>query len=639
MAMSANPESFETRNILFQNGRSAEILSLRQAMDAADIQKALNFEISQAAIIVAGNTKPFTPRLKNRLTDLLSRGVAQAAADCGAIIIDDGSNSGISEIVGQGVADRGRRTRLVGVLPTGTTITPDVPVANEKNLDVNHTHFILNEQERPGWQAEAMSRLAEVVSCNKDWIMTVLVGGDSDGIAMDMALETVRRNWYLLVIEGSGSLADEIIRLKKQAQSMEKRSGKAWKRIKPLLPNRLTELQETNPRLYEIIADGRIMIVGKSFDGVQLRNLIKGIFTHPPKENLLWTAWQRFAEYDKNSVRHRAQWHRLKNLPLVLGVLSTLIVLIYSIPPSIAPVTEGVRSQLWVDWYSSFMNSLASLRTNGTLDLIFRFTIIVMPITISIILGVETRLKLGSKYILLRGAAEAVKRGIYSFRALGDRRINPIELHLPYDEKTLNEHLAKISKFLLESDVNEAAFSPYEGSIPPNMFGAEAYDDGFSFLKPDEYLRIRVGDQLKFYTQRTNQYEKRIRRLQYWMLVFGGVGTFLAAIGAQYWLPFTAAIVSATTAYLEYQQLEHILTKYNLTKSSLENARSKWLSLKDEERESYIPRLVQDVEAILESENQGWVQYVNQAQEGKETAKGTVPETVDEAEGASTPAG
>jgi hypothetical protein len=149
------------------------------------------------------------------------------------------------------------------------------------------------------------------------------------------------------------------------------------------------------------------------------------------------------------------------------------------------------------------------------------------------------------------------------------------------------------------------------------MFGAEAYDDGFSPLDPETYAKIRVGDQLKFYTLRTNQYEKRIRRLQYLMLIFGGLGTFLAAVGAQYWLPFTAAIVSAATAYLEYQQLEQILTKYNLTKSSLENARANWLALPESERfeDKNVQRLVRDVEATLESENQGWVQYVNQVQE------------------------
>ena len=123
---------------------------------------------------------------------------------------------------------------------------------------------------------------------------------------------------------------------------------------------------------------------------------------------------------------------------------------------------------------------------------------------------------------------------------------------------------------------------------------------------------------------RTNQYDKRIRQLQYWVLIFGVISVFLTMIGAQYWLPLTAAIVLAVTAYLEYQQLEQLLIKYNLTKSGLENIRSAWQALPESERQNdrNVHRLVREVEAILESENQGWVQYVNQVQEEPGTNKG-----------------
>jgi hypothetical protein len=74
------------------------------------------------------------------------------------------------------------------------------------------------------------------------------------------------------------------------------------------------------------------------------------------------------------------------------------------------------------------------------------------------------------------------------------------------------------------------------------------------------------------------------------------------------------------TAFLEYRQLEQTLTKYNLTKSSLENVRSNWLAQQStemsvEQKQIAIQNLVREVEATLESENQGWVQYVSQAQE------------------------
>jgi hypothetical protein len=609
--MSATPDSPEKKSILFENGQSAQVLHIRQAQKAAEILETLNIS-AEAAIIVAGSTQSFPTRLKNRLTDLLSRGIAYVAGECDAILIDEGIKDGVSEIIGQGVADRGRKTILIGVLPqTKLPSSTESVTAEENHLDANHTHFVVSEQDRPGWQAQTMCDLAVAASKNKDWILTVLVGGESDGTALDLALETVRRGWHLVVIEGSGALADEIVTLQKEKLASERRTTRIWRQ-----DNGLMRLQETNPRLYEIISDGKIIIIGTSFDALQLRKMIKGLFTHPPKENILWTAWQQFAEYDLNSIRHRNQWRRLKNIPLILSVASTLIVLIYSAAEiDNTNIVGEVQNQLWTNGYTAFMNLLAGIRANTIVDLFFRFIIILLPITSSVILSIETRRKLGSKYILLRGAAEAVKRGIYSYRVLGNKPGNSAEVLLPYNELGLATHLGKISKFLLESDVNEAAFTPYEGRIPPTMFGAAADDDGFSFLDPEKYIKIRVGDQLKFYTSRTNEYERRLRRLQTWMLIFGAIGTFLAAVGAQYWLPFTAAMVAAFTAYLEYQQWEQILTKYNLTKASLENTRANWLAMSDEDKRKNIQKLVRDVEAILESENQGWVQYVNQVQE------------------------
>jgi hypothetical protein len=142
----------------------------------------------------------------------------------------------------------------------------------------------------------------------------------------------------------------------------------------------------------------------------------------------LWTAWQRFAEYDQNSVRHRKQWRWLKNVPLILGVVSTLVVLVYSAAEIDQNTVIGeVTNRIWTDAYVGFMSTLSTIRANPVLDLIFRFSIILLPIATSLILGIETRLKLGSKYILLRGAAEAVKRGIYSYRVLNKRSGTPLK--------------------------------------------------------------------------------------------------------------------------------------------------------------------------------------------------------------------
>ena len=60
--MSARPDSFEKKSILFENGQPAEILHVRQALDAPEILKALDIPKAQAAIIVGGSAKPFSPQ-------------------------------------------------------------------------------------------------------------------------------------------------------------------------------------------------------------------------------------------------------------------------------------------------------------------------------------------------------------------------------------------------------------------------------------------------------------------------------------------------------------------------------------------------------------------------------------------------
>ena len=413
--MSDEPKPFKMTSIAFENGKSAEELQLNQPLEASVILRNFRIQKSKAAFLVCGTKTPFGSQLRNRLLDLLSRGFAQAALENEAVIIDEGVEEGVGELTGQGVADRGRNSMLIGIMAKKKESQEEDPsTGTVQNRDQNHTHFVVTEEDWPNWQAETMCQLAEAVTHtnadNNKHILTLLVGGELRGSALEISLENVRRKWPLLVIEGSGPLAAKIIRYKKYQQTVAKRTGQIWKWIYNLSGgNRLSRLRTTDPRLFEIISDGNISVISKDSDADQLRQLIKDLFADPRKEDVLWTAWQRFAEYDLNSTRHRDQWRRLKNIPLVLGVLSTLIVLIYSATDTNL-VIEGSQSSIWVNAYSSFMQSLAGLKANPVLDLIFRFTIILLPLTTSLILAVETRLKLGSKYILLRGAAEAVKR-------------------------------------------------------------------------------------------------------------------------------------------------------------------------------------------------------------------------------------
>jgi hypothetical protein len=182
-------------------------------------------------------------------------------------------------------------------------------------------------------------------------------------------------------------------------------------------------------------------------------------------------------------------------------------------------------------------------------------------------------------------------------------------------EAWLDQQVETVSRRLMRTDVNEAALHPYTGLIPPKMDGAAADDDGISKLSPERYITIRLGDQIKFFQLRTNQLEKRLRRFQVWILVYGGMGAFLAAVGAVLWIPIAVTVAAGLTAYLEYQQVEQTLKHYNQVATDLANVQSWWMALPDDEQKDRkkVNNLVDFTEKILASESTGWVQQMQNA--------------------------
>jgi hypothetical protein len=71
------------------------------------------------------------------------------------------------------------------------------------------------------------------------------------------------------------------------------------------------------------------------------------------------------------------------------------------------------------------------------------------------------------------------------------------------------------------------------------MYGAAANDDGYRDLTPDEYIKIRIGDQISYYKKRIVQLDFRLRIFQWLIYIMDGIGTFLAALGFKLWASST----------------------------------------------------------------------------------------------------
>ncbi|QBD79540.1 hypothetical protein EPA93_27605 [Ktedonosporobacter rubrisoli] len=200
--------------IFFSERNHARVVSTTLAGHVESILEALELEYPAPLIMIAGGAGNFAGQYAALLTHLGTESIVPAAVEAGAVIIDGGSHVGIMQVMGQALLRHGQRRPLLGVAPTGLVTYPGRPSSalTEElvSLDPHHSHFVLVEGNKWGCETEMMYALGRAIAREKG-ALTLLANGGS--IALDEALTTVRHGWPLLVIEGSGRLADDVVRL------------------------------------------------------------------------------------------------------------------------------------------------------------------------------------------------------------------------------------------------------------------------------------------------------------------------------------------------------------------------------------------------------------------------------------------
>jgi len=228
------PSTITEQSITFDHKRLAKAVFPKAGDKARDIINALDLGKYEAVLLIIGAADNIVAALKPKLTELFSRGIARAARRVNAVIIDGGTKAGVMELMGQGVADQGYESTLIGVAPVGQVNYPGSTGAGKTPLDPNHSHFVLVPGNTWGSETGRMFELVEELKINMRVVAVVAGGGK---VALNETLHAVRQAIPLIVIEGSGGLADEIA---------------AARRTQPDLPS--------DSIMAEIIAKGRIAI-------------------------------------------------------------------------------------------------------------------------------------------------------------------------------------------------------------------------------------------------------------------------------------------------------------------------------------------------------------------------------------------
>ncbi len=200
-----------TQQIQFPNGNQALAVTSSPGTRAIDLVRALGIPQPRAVILIAGGAAKMSEHDQPGLIQLFTYGIAHLAASLDALIIDGGTQSGVMALMGQGVAQQQRKSTLLGVSPAGAVTYPGKPAGktrgDEVPLDPNHSHFVLVETDQWGGETETMYELAAVLSQGRPSLAVLVNGGP---IAKNEVLLNVRQGRPVIVIEGSGRLADEI---------------------------------------------------------------------------------------------------------------------------------------------------------------------------------------------------------------------------------------------------------------------------------------------------------------------------------------------------------------------------------------------------------------------------------------------
>lgn len=308
--------------------------------------------------------------------------------------------------------------------------------------------------------------------------------------------------------------------------------------------------------------------------------------TEAPKSiPILQIAWARFSELDVNSLTRSKSHLSKRRWIAVLGILATLFAILSQLFP------EG----------------------SGVIGLGFRILLILTPLVGSAMAAFTKAFYTSGDWLIMRAGAEEVLKEIYFFRTILRKR---------RDRRSyLEKRLAEIQRQLYRAMGGELVLKPYKGPVPSNYYPDDPTSDpGVEDLTGDEYFKYRVENQLSWHRKEIQEYQVERIKYQIFILLSGGAGAFLAAIGGSLslWVALTASLTAAFLGWQELRNIDLIVKNYSKVVVELSVVYDHWLNLEPEERsDTEFYRMVRSTEEVLWAQN---MEYIKSQQEALKEA-------------------
>ncbi|GAB4526823.1 MAG: hypothetical protein OHK0046_43960 [Anaerolineae bacterium] len=198
-------------NIQFANHNRARAVRVRHDHDVALALRALGLSELYPTIFLSGGASNMSDN-DRRLVEIMVATIAEFAEQQEAIIVDGGTEAGIMNMIGEVRQERRYRFPLLGISPLGKISFPGYHnKMSDATLEDSHSHFILVDGDEWGMESEFILSTVSVLR-GEDRLpgIGILVNGGKIAMQEVYLASTTTRRLPVIILEGSGRLADEI---------------------------------------------------------------------------------------------------------------------------------------------------------------------------------------------------------------------------------------------------------------------------------------------------------------------------------------------------------------------------------------------------------------------------------------------
>jgi hypothetical protein len=171
-----------------------------------EIRNRLRLPQFEHAILLHAGADKSTQELMDKLEPTFREQLAPLASKYNIPMIDGGTNSGFVGMMGKARAASRGTFPLIGVTPLDNAALPNLTGEMRYALEQNHTHVVLVKGGQFGVESEILIGLGRAIARNP--IALLINGGE---IVRKEARMVARMGIPMLVMEGSGRLADELV--------------------------------------------------------------------------------------------------------------------------------------------------------------------------------------------------------------------------------------------------------------------------------------------------------------------------------------------------------------------------------------------------------------------------------------------